>query len=614
MSISCKKRQDSLVIKAHHSTGGNPMHGFYNRILTVNLSSAVFTIEQISNDVLQQNFGGKGLATSLLLDRNPAGVDPLSPENNLIIATGPFCGGRLWGGSRYGVYTKSPLTNFYAESYSGGKVPEAIDAAGFDAIILTGKSDKPTVLTITPEGAEFHEAGNLWGMETFTAEEEAVKKFASDNQEYGRPGAITIGPAGEKLVKFAIIANDKWRCAGRTGVGAVLGSKLIKAIVFQGDRKRQYSDQQGVADYAMEFSKTNMQHPGVKAYRKMGTTMMVSLMNNVGAFPAKYWSQGSCEHWQQISGETYHDEHQVKPHACAKCFMACGRLTTISKGRHKDLKLEGPEYETIYSFGGLCMIKEMEEVAYLNDLCDRLGIDTITTGNLCALAMEAHSLERLEYNIDYGNADQVAELVEKIGLREGIGDLMANGIIDTSREWGVEDLAIHVKGLEPAGYDPRKLKGMGLTFGTSPRGACHLRTTFYKPELAGLIPADQIEDKAEMLIDYEDRLNIFDTLTLCRFYRDLYTWEELEKTITLVTGQQLTVEDLRKIAAHIATMTRKFNIREGLKREDDLLPKRMHKESLPEGGSLSEEDMDHMLQDYYRLRGWNNAGVPHIDV
>lgn len=589
------------------------MHGYYKRILTVNLSSKAFSIEQLSDDILAECLGGKGLATRLLLDRNPPGVDPLSPENHFIIATGPFCGGRLWGGSRYGVYTKSPLTGFYAESYSGGKVPESIDSAGFDAVILTGKSDEPTVLSVHPDGVDFHNAGDLWGMETFTAEKEAVKRFAPNKEGFYKPGAITIGPAGEKLVKFAIIANDKWRCAGRTGVGAVLGSKLVKALVFQGDRKRAYAEPSAVAEYAKEFSKTNMQHPGVKAYRKMGTTMMVALLNNAGAFPAKYWNQGSCEHWEQISGETYHDEHEVKPHACAKCFMACGRLTTISKGRHKDLVIEGPEYETIYSFGGLCMIKEMEEVAYLNDLCDRLGIDTITAGNLCALAMEARERRKLDYDIEYGNAGQTAELLQKIASRDGIGDLLANGIIATSQSWSVEDIAIHVKGLEPAGYDPRALRGMGLTFGTSPRGACHLRTTFYKPELSGLIPPDQIRDKAEMLIDYEDRLNIFDTLTLCRFYRDLYTWEELETTIQMVTGQKMTNEALRATAANISTMTRQFNIREGFTAQDDRLPKRIHKEVLPEGGSLSEVDMEYMLKDYYRLRGWDSSGIPIDD-
>ncbi len=304
------------------------MHGYYKRILTVDLSKQNFKIEKIEDDLLRECVGGKGLATRLLLDRNPAGVDPLAPENNLIIATGPFCGGRLWGGSRYGVYTKSPLTGFYTESYSGGKVPEAIDSTGFDAIILIGKSPQPTVLSIHPDGAEFHEAGDLWGMETFDAEEQAVQRFAPNKEGFRKPGAIVIGPAGENLVKFAIIANDKWRCAGRTGVGTVLGSKLVKGLVFQGDRKREYADSSGVAEYAKNFSKSNFKSPGVEAYRKMGTTMMVSIMNHVNAFPAKYWNQGSCEHAESISGETYHAEHDVKPHACAKCLDCInGRLT-----------------------------------------------------------------------------------------------------------------------------------------------------------------------------------------------------------------------------------------------------------------------------------------------
>lgn len=586
------------------------MFGFYNRILTIDLSTGTFVIEPLGDEVLAQSFGGKGLATRLLLERNPAGVDPLAPENHLVFATGPFCGGRLWGGSRYGVFTKSPQTGFYSESYSGGKVPEAIDATGFDAIVLHGKSPLPTVLSIHPDGVDFHAAEELWGMETFAAEEAAVERFAHSREGFTRRGAVVIGPAGEKLVRYAIIANDKWRCAGRTGVGTVMGAKLVKAIVFQGDRKRAYADPEGVAEYAQNFSKTNMEHPGVKAYKKMGTTMMVTLMNNAGAFPARYWNQGSCDHVEEISGERYHEEHDVKPHACAKCFMACGRLTKLRKGRHKDLQLEGPEYETIYSFGGLCMITDMAEIAYLNDLCDRLGMDTITAGNLCALVMEAKTKGRLDYQIEYGDADQVAALIGKIAAREDIGDILADGIISASEQWGLTDLAIHVKGLEPAGYDPRVLKGMGLTFGTSPRGACHLRTTFYKPELSGMIPADQIQDKAAMLIDFENRLNIFDTLVLCRFYRDLYPWAELSKAITLATGLPATRDYLEKIAIRIVDMTRKFNIREGLQPEDDHLPQRLHKEKLPDGRSLTAPEMEYLLGDYYRLRGWNDQGMP----
>ncbi len=586
------------------------MFGYYNRTLTVNLTDRSATIEPVTDEVLAECSGGKGLATRLLLERNKPGIDPLSPENNLIFATGSFCGGRMWGASRYGVYTKSPLTGFYAESYSGGKAPEAMDSAGFDAIILTGKADRPTALTITPEGVEFHDADDLWGSDSIVTEEMAVQRFAANSENYRKPGAITIGPAGEKMVKYALIANDKWRCAGRAGAGAVMGSKLVKAIVFQGDRKRQYADPDGVAQYAKEFSSKNSQGPAAKAYKAMGTTMMVSLMNNVGAFPAKYWSQGSCEHWEKISGEQFHAEHEVKPHACAKCFMACGRMAKIKKGRHEGLQLEGPEYETIYTFGGICMVDDMAEIVHLNDICDRLGMDTITAGNLCGLAIEAKLRGKIDFDIEYGNVDQIATLLQMISDRDGIGDLLANGIIPASKAWGLEDIAIHVKGMEPAGYDPRALKGMGLTFGTSPRGACHLRTTFYKPELSGLIPPEQTKDKAEMLIDYEDRLNIFDTLVLCRFYRDMYTWEELETALHAVTGQPSSQVDLQKIAKNIINMTRLFNLQEGLTPEDDRLPKRIHKEPLPSGKSLTFEEMEYMLQDYYRLRNWNEAGIP----
>jgi aldehyde:ferredoxin oxidoreductase len=586
------------------------MFGFYGRIITLDLSRKTAAIERLPDTIYAEFLGGKGLATHLLLERNQQGVDPLSPANHLIIATGPFCQSRIWGGSRYGVYTKSPLTGCYAESYSGGRVPEAIDATGFDAILIRGRAERPTVIHITPEGATFHDAGDLWGRDVFETELAVVERFNSEKEEWDKSGAIVIGPAGEKLVRYAIIANDKWRCAGRTGVGAVMGAKRLKAIVFQGNRRRSLCDPKGVAAYAKAFSKANKQSPGAKAYRSLGTTMMVAVMNKAGAFPSKYWSQGSCEHWEKISGETYHREHDVKPHACAKCFMACGRLATIRSGRRKGTRVEGPEYETICSFGGLCMVEDITEIAYLNDLCDRLGMDTISAGNLCALAIEASARGKIKDAIAYGDVDAIANLLQQIAGKEGIGAILSEGIIHAAKEWELENIAIHVKGMEPAGFDPRVLKGMGLTFATSPRGACHLRTTFYKPELAGLIPPGQVEGKAEMLVDYEDRLNIFDTLILCRFYRDLYSWEELEKAIRLVTGLNLSKTKLREIASAITTLTRTFNLREGLGAEGDRLPKRLLKETLPSGHALTAAEMDLMVKDYYILRGWDQNGVP----
>lgn len=587
------------------------MHGYYGRILVVDLSKRTFEIEAVGEEILSSCIGGKGLATRILLDRNPPGVDPLSGENHLIFATGPVTQSRVWGSSRYGVYTKSPLTGFYVESYSGGRVPEAIDSAGFDAIVFKGKAEKPTVASVHPDGAEFFDAGDLWGADTYLAESEAVSRFAVEGKDYRKPGAIVIGPAGERMLRFAVIENDKWRSAGRGGVGAVMGSKLLKAVVFQGDRKRSIADPAGLAEYSKAFSKTGVENAGVKAYKALGTTMMVAVMNKANAFPTQYWKSGTCDHWEKISGQRFHEDNEVKANACAKCFMACGRLATIKKGRHEGLVIEGPEYETIYAFGGLCLIDEIEEIAYLNDICDRLGMDTITAGNLCAFTIEAVKMGRVEYDVDYGNADKIAKLLEDIANRRGIGDILANGIKYAAKEWGLEDIAVHVKGMEPAGYDPRTLKGMGLAYGTSDRGACHLRTTFYKPELSGMIPPDAIEGKAELLIDFEDRLTIFDTLILCRFYRDLYTWEELEKVLALITGMPVSREVLRERAAKISTMTRKFNLREGLRPEDDRLPGRLHREALPTGHSIGKEEMERMLADYYRARGWSKEGIPN---
>jgi len=309
-------------------------------------------------------------------------------------------------------------------------------------------------------------------------------------------------------------------------------------------------------------------------------------------------------------------------------------MTTVQHGRHAGLKLEGPEYETIYAFGGLCLINSIEEIAYLNDICDRLGMDTITAGNLCAFTIEAARRGKIDYKIDYGDVDSIAELLKKIanphnppfnkggqggfspllkGRREDfedIGDILARGIRFAARKWDLEDIAVHVKGLEPPGYDPRVLKGMGLGYATSDRGACHLRATFYKPELSGMIDPDVIEGKAKLFVDFEDRLTIFDTLILCRFYRDLYPWEQLNEIIHLTTGLEVNIKTLQEKAAAISTLVRHFNIREGLKPEDDQLPKKIYRKLKKTEDIITEQELDYMLKDYYSLRGWDEKGKP----
>lgn len=584
------------------------MKGSYGRILTIDVSTQTFSVKPLDRNALPLP-GGKALGTRLLLELNPPGADSFSPDNHLIIATGPCCGTPAWGGSRYGIYAKSPQTGFYAESYSGGRTPEAIDRAGFDAVVITGASDTLLALSIHPDGCDFHEVEDMAGWETYEAEDALIEKYAPEGEGFGNPGAMVIGPAGENLVSFAVIENDYWRSAGRCGMGAVLGSKRIKGIVFGGNQKREMADPAGLKAFARQFRTNFVNSPATKAYKARGTTQMVALMNTVGAFPSKYWSAGTCDHWERISGDAYHEQHDITPHACLKCFMACGRKARITHGPHKGLTIEGPEYETIYSFGGLCMVRDMAEIAHLNDLCDRLGMDTISAGNLCGLIIEAARQGRMDAPLTYGDTDSISALLEQIAGREGLGDTLADGIAPASKALGLEDMAVHVKGMEPAGYDPRVLKGMGLTYGTSPRGACHLRTTFYKPELAGMIPPDAIEGKAELLTNFEDRLVIFDCLVLCRFYRDMYDWETLAEMLTLVTGTQWDEASLREVAAGVIDDTRRFNIREGLERKDDLLPRKLH-EALPSGHNITREEYALLLSDYYRLRGWDENGVP----
>ncbi len=584
------------------------MNGFYSRILKVDLSLKTFQIEIPGDDIYHNYLGGKGLASYLLFENNPPGVDPLAPENCLIFATGPFSGSRIWGACRYGVYSKSPQTGIYSESYAGGKVPEAIDAAGFDALLIHGCSKTPTVLRIHPNGADFYPADDLWGLDTYKSEDALHERFATS--EYRKSGAVVIGPAGENMVRFAVIENDYWRSAGRTGLGAVMGSKRLKGILFQGDRQRPLAEPEKLATWARDFAKTNKELPGVKAYKSSGTPMMVKIMNEAGAFPTRYWSKGSYKEWQKIGAETLHERCQVTPHACLKCFMACGRLTTIKQGRHAGLKLEGPEYETIYAFGGLCQIDSIEEIAYLNDICDRLGMDTITAGNLCAFTIEAARRGRVNYPIDYGQVDAIAALLAKIAEKRGIGAILAEGIRHAATAWKLEDLAVHVKGLEPAGYDPRVLKGMGLGYATSDRGACHLRATFYKPELSGMIDPDETTGKAELFIDFEDRLTIFDTLVLCRFFRDLYPWEALVELLQKVTGEDIDRTGLGEIATRIADLVRRFTLGEGMSPDADRLPKQLHQRLEDSGKVITETELKLMLNDYYHLRGWDKNGRP----
>jgi len=584
------------------------MYGNYGRILQIDLATGNTTTLKPPESVYATCLGGRGLATWLLLENNPPGVDPLDPENLLIFAIGPATGTGIWGSSRYGVFTKSPQTGLYSESYSGGRVPQAIAATGYDAVIITGKSEAPAILSITPEAVTFHAAGTIWGKDTYATQDAVETMFADSPWE--KRGVVSIGPAGENQVVFAAIKNDRWRSAGRTGTGAVMGAKNLKALFFAGDRKRQPVNPEAVRHFIKTTRSRTADHPAVIGYNTKGTAGMVRVAHSTGAFPYRYWCREPAPSIENISAEALHEQCRVKPRACAKCFVACSRMTRVETGRHTGLEIEGPEYETIYAFGGLCCVDDIREVAWLNDICDRLGIDTMSAGNLCGLAIEAARRRKIEYAIDYGQTDAIADLLHLIAARKGIGDTLAKGILHAAAQWGLEDIAIHVKGLEPAGYDPRALKGMGLAYATASRGARHMRGTILRAELTGVIAPDEIKGKAALYVDFEDRHTIFDCLVLCRFYRDLYPWEEMRTLLEALTGLDGSRASLEKIAADITTLIRQFNLREGLDTAEDKLPGRIYKNALTTGQAISEADLNYMLQDYYKLRGWNKRGVP----
>ena len=582
------------------------MNGFFNRVLHIDVSEKRYWSEEVSDDIVKASLGGRGLGAYLLWKYLRSGIDPFSTDNVLIFTVGPATGTKMMGASRYGVFTKSPQTGYFADSYAGGAVAPQIKETGYDAVLIRGASDSPIYLEISDNKVRFRPASHLWGKQTYETEDAVLKEVAVPGAQ-----AVVIGPAGEKLVVFACLKNNYWRSAGRCGMGAVMGSKKLKALVFHGSARCQLADEDALGEYVRAFVRKTKKNPAVAAYKKYGTPQMVATTNARGACPTEYWSKGRFEDWENISAEYLITHFKVKPHACYRCFMACGKISEVLEGRHRGLTIEGPEYETIYALGPLCRINQLEEIAYFNDFCDRMGMDTITSGNLVAFCMELWRRGKIKEKVEYGNPDAVAHLLEAIAKREGIGDVLARGIKYAAEYWGAEDIAVHVKGLEPAGFDPRVLKGMGLGYSTSPRGACHLTATFYKPELAGIIAPDAIEGKAEMFIQWENRMTIFDTLILCRFFRDFVQWEDLTTIIEATTGITYAEKRLEKMANDISTLRRLINMREGLTREDDMLPPRFFQEPRRDDGKVVlKDEFLYMLDEYYRIRGWDKQGKP----
>ena len=579
------------------------MLGFFNRLLRIDLSTQSFAYSDVSDDVLRQHLGGKGLGTHLLMAENHPGVDPLAPDNVFIIACGPVTGTGLWSHSRYAVFSKSPATGGFFESYCGGKLAPKIKGCGVDAIIIRGRCSALSYLSVSEDGVQFHNAAAIKGWDTFEAEDYIVQHSCEG------AGAMVIGPAGENLVAFACIKSDHWRSLGRGGMGAVLGSKNVKGIAFSGESDCPIADEGLLKEIIKYIAQKGRESLGTKAYQDYGTIVQVAVTNDHKCFPTRYWTAGHFDKWETLSADYMHENFEVKRNGCPHCFLQCTKYAKVKHGRHKGLELDGPEYETVYAIGGLNAIEGLEEVAWLNVLCDRLGLDTMSAGNISAFAIEAHKRGKLDFEIDYNQPDKTAELLKLIARNEQVGKILGKGIKQAAQELDLEDIAIHVKGLEPAGFDPRVLKGMGLSYAVAARGACHLRGTFYKAELSGQSDKNQIEGKAELMIDYEDRCALFDSLILCRFFRDLIGWDELQGIIKATTGLDCSKDELASIANNITQMTRAYNLREGIGSDQDCLPDRFYKEVTQEGASLTQQEIDTLVSDYNHIRNIRSRHV-----
>jgi aldehyde:ferredoxin oxidoreductase len=601
------------------------MFGLMGKVLRVNLTQGSILQEKIPEDLVKAFLGGRGLATKYLFDELTPGTDPLGPENKLIFMTGLLTGTPSPSASRYSIVTKSPLTNIWAQSSSGGRWGVDLKHSGFDGIILEGASEKPVYLMIDDEKAELRDATELWGKNV--SETTRLLKGALG----GTFNVAAIGPAGENLVKYSAIMNDLHRAAGRCGVGAVMGSKRLKAIVVRGTKKIEIAREkafQEVAGKQFELLNESILGAGLQAY---GTTLVLDMVNVCGGLPTRNWQTGVCSFTEEINGEALSDKVLVSPVGCFACPIKCGRNSEIKNGPYTGQRGEGPEYETVGTFGAMCDIPDLEAITMAHYLCNDYGLDTISCGSTIAFAMECFEkgiltkadAEGLE--IPFGNSEAMITLVHKIAKREGIGNLLAEGTRNMAHGLGQgsERFAMNVKGLELPAYDSRGAKITGLAFATANRGGDHITAYVQAPTYLAapflVIEESEIQDplqenpeEAKVVKDLEDALTVFDAAGCCKFMGMALDAGEWSNIISTLTGWEFGVKEFRETGERIYNLERAFNVREGLTRADDTLPKRLLEEPLPEGPAEGQvNNLDILLDPYYEFRGWDKiTGKP----
>lgn len=590
--------------------------GYHNKLLRINLTDHTHKTEEIPEDILLKYIGGRGLGVKLLFDELPAKTDPLSPQNKLLFVTAPLHGSNAATASRFSVVCKSPLTGGIGETNSGGHFGVDFKNTGYDVLILEGKSTRPCYIFLNGETVEIREAQHVWGKTTDSTTDILLEETDA------KAGVACIGPAGEKGSLISSIVNEKGHHSGRTGVGAVMGSKNLKAIVVKGSVDTPYADEEEIKNAKKEWLTYIGEAPLTKnALKEYGTPALVNIINDRGGFPTKNFQEGYFANAESISGETIKELYYVRSQPCKACPIGCAHLTRTPERAGK-----GPEFETVWSLGAACFVHDLEKITNANYNCNEYGIDTISVGNTIACAMElsekgyfdekTYELIRKDLGRDlkFGDADAMLKLTELTGKCEGFGELLAMGSYRLASKFGHPEIAMQVKGLELPAYDPRGFYGMSLSLSTSNRGGCHLKAYLVSTEaLATPFEVDRFSEngKPGLAKLYQDLIATIDSMGVCIFTSFALNPIHYANMMSAVTGVKMNSTELLKIGERIWNLEKLFNLREGLTRKDDTLPPRLLNETFSSGHSKGKKvNLEPLLDKYYAARGWNNEGFP----
>ncbi|MGQ4914976.1 MAG: aldehyde ferredoxin oxidoreductase family protein [Candidatus Asgardarchaeia archaeon] len=609
------------------------LKGYAGQMLFVDLTKRKIVKEPLQEDFAKLYLGGRGFNSRFLFDMVPKGIDPFSPENIVAISNGPLCGTLAPSSNRYTVTAKSPMTHGVGYANSGGHFGPEMKYAGYDTIVITGKADEPVYLYIDDASVEIRSAKHLWGKDTFETDAMLREEIGDEKIQM-----LYIGQAGENLVYFSAVINNLYRAAARTGVGAVMGSKKLKAIAVRGTGYVEVADPDKFDALIDETLQKIYDDPAYPSLSHYGTPFLIDLAYLGGGLATRNNQTGVFEKYEEVSAETFNEYYRVKSESCFSCPIHCGKYARVRSGKYKGARGGGPEYESIVCLGTKCGIGDYGAIIYANELANRYGMDTISLGDTIAFAMEAYEKGILTKDMTdgielrFGNDEALIEMIKKIAFRDGFGNILADGTKRAAEKInkGAEKFALHVKGLEPPAYDVRTAKAFGLGWATATRGADHL-AALPNFELLGYSPEKGVEwfgspkavdpyateGKPRMVYWHENFGTAVDSAEMCKytcFSAYAVKPEDLALFINYAVGWNLTGNDILRIGERIYNVERLFNLREGISKSEDRLPDRFTKEPLPEGPAKGQVvELDKMLSEYYKLRQWDwETGYPKL--